>query len=322
MKDRNKTLGQMKAVWAYLALYFSVLFLLITFEDNFSIAEPLFILILIGVGFSLAAIALTRKALPFDLHSKAINTEITWLLISLACVLIYLIAGFEYVNSLFALNAADQTFLSETSTLLQKLFIFVAIPLLIYKLKLNLSPGALGFRFNQFGSTWKSHMPALFGMTAMLLVFQFFVGSGAEPFRSGQYSFYQLLIGLPIAMFWLCIEVGLVEEFFFRTILQTRLAIYLKSEISAIILVSLIFGLVHAPGLYLRGAGTITLAGANPSLLLAVGYSIVILSVTGFFLGIIWMRTRNLPLIVMIHAATDLLPNFSEIMEFLGLFQH
>ena len=65
----------------------------------------------------------------------------------------------------------------------------------------------------------------------------------------------------------------------------------------------------------LRGAGTITPAGESPSILLGVGYSVVTLSVTGFFVGIIWARTKNLLVLMFIHAAGDLLTNFGGLVE-------
>lgn len=116
------------------------------------------------------------------------------------------------------------------------------------------------------------------------------------------------MLGVPIAFLWLALEAGVVEEFFFRVLLQTRLASVLRSELAAIIVMSLIFGLAHAPGLYLR-TGLTQEGLEHPSLLMAVGYSIVITSIAGFFLGVLWSRTRNFAVVVVVHAATDLLPN-------------
>ena len=72
---------------------------------------------------------------------------------------------------------------------------------------------------------------------------------------------------------------------------------------------SVLFGLTHAPGFYLRPAATQEALGPHPSLLLAVGYSIVVTSVASFFLGILWMRTKNLAVVIIVHAAADFLPN-------------
>ena len=43
------------------------------------------------------------------------------------------------------------------------------------------------------------------------------------------------------------IEAGLVEEFFFRWYLQSRLAAWTGSQVSAVLLGALVFGLAHAP---------------------------------------------------------------------------
>jgi hypothetical protein len=98
---------------------------------------------------------------------------------------------------------------------------------------------------------------------------------------------------MPLVFLWLVLEVSVVEEFFFRVLLQSRLSAALRSELGGIVLMSLIFGLVHAPGLYLRTSVTQEGLSAHPSFPMAVGYSIVITSVAGFFLGVLWARTRN-----------------------------
>jgi membrane protease YdiL (CAAX protease family) len=114
---------------------------------------------------------------------------------------------------------------------------------------------------------------------------------------------------MPLVFRWLVLEVGVVEEFFFRVLLQSRLSAAMRSELGGIVVMSLIFGLVHAPGLYLRTSATQEGLASHPSLLMAVGYSIVITSVAGFFLGVLWWRTRNFLVLILVHAATDLLPN-------------
>ena len=75
---------------------------------------------------------------------------------------------------------------------------------------------------------------------------------------------------------WLLLEAGLVEEFFFRALVQSQLAAAFKSEVSGIVLMSLIFGLAHAPGFIFRHAGELEGLGPNPSALDAVAYSIVV----------------------------------------------
>jgi membrane protease YdiL (CAAX protease family) len=77
------------------------------------------------------------------------------------------------------------------------------------------------------------------------------------------------------------------------------------------LLSGLIFGLTHVPGLYLRGAGSEGITEQLP-----IGfwlcYCIVNMSAAGIFLGIIWSRTRNLLLVMALHAMVDLLPNLND----------
>jgi CAAX protease family protein len=110
--------------------------------------------------------------------------------------------------------------------------------------------------------------------------------------------------------FWLFVEAGLVEEFFFRGLVQSHFAAAFKSEVSGVVLMSLIFGLAHAPGFIFRHAGEVEGLGSTPSAIDAIAYSIVVLAVSGITFGIIWARTKNLFALMLIHAAGDLLPNF------------
>jgi membrane protease YdiL (CAAX protease family) len=108
------------------------------------------------------------------------------------------------------------------------------------------------------------------------------------------------------AFVWVTIEAGLCEEFLFRAVLQTRLAAALKNEAGAVVVGALVFALVHAPGLYMRGhAGDI---GHSQNLIQVIAYTVAVLSPAGLFLGFMWARTRNLLLVVILHALIDVLP--------------
>ena len=106
-----------------------------------------------------------------------------------------------------------------------------------------------------------------------------------------------------------------MEEFFFRGLVQSRLAAAFRSETSGIVLMSLIFGLAHAPGFIFRQAGELEGLGPHPSSLDAVAYSVVILAISGITFGVIWARTKNLFAVMLIHAAGDLLPNFASFVQ-------
>jgi len=72
------------------------------------------------------------------------------------------------------------------------------------------------------------------------------------------------------------VDVGLVEEFFFRVLLQSRLATLFKSETAGIVLASLLFGIALEPGLYLHPAATQEAVGFAPSLVMAITYSLAL----------------------------------------------
>ena len=125
-----------------------------------------------------------------------------------------------------------------------------------------------------------------FVLSLIILAFQFIAGHGAEPLRKGIFSSRQLLIAFPFCFTWNFIEAGLVEEFFFRSLLQSRLSLLLKSNTADILLISgLIFGLAHAPGLFLRGAQSEGISEQLPFIFWAA-YTIAMMSMAGIFLGI------------------------------------
>ncbi len=96
---------------------------------------------------------------------------------------------------------------------------------------------------------------------------------------------------------------------------QTRLSAWFRSEITGVVLMSIIFGLAHAPGFIFRHAGAVEGLGANPTVLDAIAYSIATLAISGVFFGIIWARTKNLFALVLVHAAADLFPNLSDFVK-------
>jgi membrane protease YdiL (CAAX protease family) len=203
--------------------------------------------------------------------------------------------------------------------LVRKLIVFVAIPFLLFRI-------IFGYRWSDFGlqvaglrALTGNHLLVVLVLSAIILLFQYFAGSGAAPIRRGEFQASQLAIGLPLCFAWLFLEVGLVEEFFFRAVVQTRLAAWFKSEISGVALMALLFGLAHAPGFILRRAGLADSIGENPSAADAMAYAVVVLSVAGIFFGIVWARTRNLFAVMFIHAATDLLPNFKHFVSTWGI---
>jgi membrane protease YdiL (CAAX protease family) len=237
----------------------------------------------------------------------------------LVLVALYLIWGAALVDAMVPASWLESPRGKFLLILARKLIVFVAIPFALFRF-------LFGYRWRDFGLQWEgvralagNHLVVVLLLSAIILLFQYFLGLGAAPIRRGELTALQLAVGIPVCFVWAFIETGLVEEFFFRGLVQTRCAAWFRSEVSGVALMALLFGLAHAPGFILRGAGVEEALGANPSAADSIAYAIVILSVSGIFFGIVWARTKNLFAVMFIHAATDLLPNLKQFVDTWGI---
>ncbi len=98
-------------------------------------------------------------------------------------------------------------------------------------------------------------MPALWMSLAALLM-QLLIGGGMQQIRAAHLSPWIVAVASPLSFVWLMLEVGLVEEFFFRVLIQERLSVVLRSPWAGLVVAAILFGLAHAPGYYLRSAST------------------------------------------------------------------
>jgi membrane protease YdiL (CAAX protease family) len=282
---------------AYFVLWAAVLVLLRTFE-GFELSEALAALVILGAIFPALALLTTRRmtALPYAVHRPRI--EAVSLLMYLAVIAWLLVLGFSRI-----VHVSTEPWLS-FAVLGVKLVVFVVVPaaffIVVGRYKIaELIPISL---------SWRALRPALWMSLAVLLM-QVFLGRGLHEIWEARLPVWLLAVTTPLSFAWLIVEVGVVEEFFCRVLLQERLAAVLRSPWGGLVVAALLFGLAHAPGFYLRTAATQEFLGAHPSLLMATGYSIVMTSLAGLFLGVLWMRTKNFAVLVIVHAAGDLLPN-------------
>ncbi len=286
---------------------------------EFSVNEALIELVVFGIAFPLLAWLATIRAQSLTIRVYPTRAEMLALLAYVLALSVYLAFGPQAIDSWLpqAWIASDR--IKFFVTLGKKLLVFVALPLVIFGLAWRYSVRDFGFQKDGLRELGRTHLPMVLVASCAVLVFNYFLGGAAAPLREGKFSTLQLLAGIPLCFIWLTIEAGLVEEFFFRAFLQTRLSAWFRSEITGVVLMSLIFGLAHAPGFIFRHAGTVEGLGANPSALDAVAYSITTLAISGVFFGVIWARTKNLFALVLIHAAGDLFPNLSDFVKTWGL---
>ena len=280
-------------------------------NKNFEVAGALFVLVVFGMVLPFIAWITSRHAIPLSISIQPGRSELIVLSGYIIALSLYLIGGPQWIDQHLPSGWTDSQRIKFVITLTKKLFVFVAIPFAIFRF-------GFGYRVRDFGvqreglrSLRGSHLLVVLVVGGAFLAFQYFVSGGGAAFRREHFTTFQLLLGLPLCFMWLLLEVGLVEEFFFRALVQSQLAAAFKSEVSGIVLMSLIFGLAHAPGFIFRHAGELEGLGPHPSALDAVAYSIVVLAVSGVTFGVVWARTKNLFALMLIHAAGDLLPNFA-----------
>jgi membrane protease YdiL (CAAX protease family) len=299
MENSASSIRRGTYVGAYFALWAAVLMLLRTFE-GFEASEALAAMAILGVIFPALAMLTTRRvsALPYVVRRPAIETVVL--------VMYLVVIAWVLVSGLGRIANIRTEPLHSVVLLCVKLMVFVAFPAAIMSALCHYRIAEL----MPISLKWRDLRPGQWMSLAALLM-QSFLGRGLRDVREAHLPVWVLAVATPLSFIWLMIEVGVVEEFFFRVLLQERLAAVLRSAWGGLVVASLLFGLVHAPGFYLRTAATQEALGSHPSLMMAIGYSIVLTSLAGLFLGVLWMRTKNFAVLVIVHAAGDLLPNLA-----------
>jgi len=274
-----------------LILYVCALALLLR-NKSFDATGAMLVLIVFGMVFPLIAWIATRRAIPLSISVRPGKSQLIVLIAYIVALSLYLVGGPQWIDQHLPSSWIDSAQIRFFVTLAKKLVVFVAIPFAIFRF-------GFGYRIRDFGiqseglrALCGSHLPVVLVVGGAFLAFQYFLSGGGASFRHGHFTTYQLLLGLPLCFIWLFFEAGLVEEFFFRALVQSQLASTFKSEASGIALMSLIFGLAHAPGFIFRHAGEVEGLGSNPSAIDAVAYSIVVLAISGLTFGVIWARTK------------------------------
>ena len=306
---RPQTSSRNFILMAGLLLYCGA-FAILLGNQSFEITGAVIVLVVFGIVLPLIAWMATRHTIPLSISIQSGPPELIVLIAYVVVLSLYLIGGPQWIDQHLPSGWIDSLRIKSVITLTKKLIVFVAIPFAIFRFSFGYRVRDFGVQREGLSALCRSHLPVVLVVGGAFLAFQYFVSGGGAAFRREHFTASQLLLGLPLCFIWLLFEVGLVEEFFFRALVQSQLAAAFKSELSGIVLMSLIFGLAHAPGFVFRHAGELEGLGPNPSALDAVAYSIVVLAVSGITFGVIWARTKNLFALMLVHAAGDLLPNF------------
>ena len=296
-------------VWAivsYLIIY-GVLLAVMRLRQAVGLDEALFALAIYGVAFSLIAWWSTRGLAPREVSVKQPAAETALVLVYFLFLVVFVTFGFTAVRSLAA-SPAGQHY----AIIVTKLAVFVLLPFLLLR-------ALYGYRLTDFvdlHNGLRGHWRPLVVVGVALVLFQLVVGRAHHDLPEIHPRTGELALGFVLAWGTATLEAGLVEEWFFRVLLLERLAVRLRSPGPALVITSLLFGLMHAPGLYLRPEVTLESLSEH-SLLVAVGYSVVMLSIAGFLFGVLWLRTRNLLLVALLHGLNDAVPALAGTIEWL-----
>jgi uncharacterized protein len=293
-------------VLTYIILYLAALALAFWRRKSFPLADSIMVILIVGVGFTglVWLVTLPVKAVA-TVDAVPSTGEMAFTLVYLGAV-----AALLVVRKTPA-SWKGQFAKEKAAAILFKLPVFVLIPIAALRLLWQTSWADLGF-------AWGDVPGQLLAALVLSLAFGGFnlvAGSGAAPLRKRQFVGRVVAVGFAITFVWNMLEVGLVEEFFFRGFLQTRLVHALGSPLAGICLASLLFGLAHAPGLYLRKGDRGGPLGEKPALMDAILYTIVILGPAGWFTGLLFWRTGSLLAPIIVHAAIDTVAHTAEFIE-------
>jgi len=293
-------------VFLFVAIYAAALTILLV--DGRPLGDVIGAVVILGVLLPLAALGATMR-MPVPTRPKPWQrSEVPVLLGLVAWIVVFLLVKGPLLAAL--LPADPDPRLEESVNTLLKLLAFVLVPWLV------LCRHGLGGSQAGRPVASKSRLLIAFFVVALAgFAVQALLGSQFKRLLTGDYTTLQIALGGTLCFVWMSLEAGLVEEFFFRWFLQSRLAAWAGSEISGIFLGALIFGLAHAPGILLRGAGAIEGLGDSPGVATTLSYVIATQGVAGLTFGVLWSRTRSLVLVVALHGFIDALSNTASFID-------
>lgn len=276
----------------------SVAYLALTDADFMT---PILVMGIFGLALSLIAWLLTRgaDAPPIEVKRPAIESGAVVLYLALYAILFL---GFGMSAARAALPAGPQ---QEVLVMCLKLAAHVLLPALL----LVLLGARLGPLF-QAGLKGRKFWRTLIVLGAIILGLLCVISPSLRDIRETHASLATLAWAAPASFIWIAIEAGLNEEFLYRAVIQSRLSALFNSAWAGVFVTAVLFGLAHAPGLFLRGGPGVDGWSSDP--LQVIAHTIATLSPMGLLFGLIYARTKSLLLVVLLHGLVDVLPNMNE----------
>lgn len=263
-----------------------------------------FVLGIFALGLGGFAWLLTRSA-------SAPRIEVEHPRIEAGAVLLYLVF-YAIAFTGFGMSWARQAFPpgpeQETLVLGLKLVMHVVLPaLLLIVMGAKLGP------ITQLGLSRRKFWRTLIVMGAIILALVCVITPSLKEISDIPPTFDIMIWAAPLGYLWMTLEAGVTEEFLFRAVVQTRFTAWLNSAWAGVFLTSVLFGLAHAPGLFMRGGPGVDGWSTDP--LQVIAHTIAVLSPMGLLFGLIYARTKSLLLVILLHGLVDWLPNLAEFVE-------
>ena len=299
------SLRALGAVVVYAGVYAGSLAVLAR-DPSFAAGESVGALLIFGLLFAGAGWLATRGVVPRPVAVRAPGREMLAITVYLALFAV-LVLGWMFT---VVRDAVTDGRAEDLAILAVKLVTMVALP---------------AWLFTGFGYSWRELLGlhrfdgklwrALAIMAVLLLALQLVVGQGPKRLAALTQPAWLIALSAPFALLWMTVEAGLTEELLFRVLLQTRASAWLRSEAAGVVAMSLLFAVVHAPGIVMRGQHVMEGMRAVPDALTAVAYTIAVVSPIGIMFGVLWARTRSLLLLMLLHGWTDLVPNLAPFVQ-------
>jgi membrane protease YdiL (CAAX protease family) len=272
----------------------------LTFRLGTEAGDTVFLVVVMGVCVPAVVWAATRGAArTLAAPAPASGREVAVVLCYLAAFAL-LILGEAFTALKHAIPTEPAQDIAKTGL---KLVTMVLLPwLLLARFGSDRLPG--------LAPQWRRIAVPLGVVGALLFAIQAVFGRGLHNLGELHPEVSTLLVAIPACFLWMTLSAGLCEELLFRVFLQDRLAAWFRSPVAGVLVAALLFGLAHAPGLYLRGGAAMEGQG-EVSIAWAVAYTLVVVAPAGVAFGVLWLRTRNLWLGVILHGLMDTLPNLA-----------
>lgn len=147
-------------------------------------------------------------------------------------------------------------------------------------------------------------------VTVSLIIPSLFYSNSYAYLKNSPLSLGQLLtVILAGFLFWMFMA-GLPEELFYRACIQRRLSEGLRSPWGGLLFSALLFGIMHSAGNQSWGYGKNFFDG--------MAESVFVQSFFGLIFGMLYMRTKNIVLCIVVHSLVNTATNLATIAARLG----